>query len=43
MISSTKQCKLTVTLEVETQFGRNSEAGIITWVGEIREGFPKAV
>lgn len=42
MISNTKQCKLTMTA-VETQVGRNSEAGLGKWVGEIKEGFPKVV
>lgn len=38
-----KLCKLAMIQEVETHIGRDSEAGIIMWVGEIREGFPRAV
>lgn len=41
MISNTKQCKLTVMLEVVTQLGRNSEAGIVTRIGEMGTASPK--
>lgn len=43
MIGNTKQCKLAVVKGGRNTHRSSLEAGIITWAGEIREGFPRMV